>query len=53
MVSGTSMAINDILELEHREEILKKGDEEVKALKNLYLDGMLTDDQRYQQVLKV
>jgi DNA-directed RNA polymerase subunit beta' len=53
MVSGTSMAIDDILTIEKREEILKSGDEKVKELKDLYLDGLLTDDQRYQQVLKV
>jgi len=53
MISGTSMAINDIMEIDRREEILQSGEEKVKELKNLYLDGMLTDDQRYQQVLKV
>jgi len=53
MISGTSMAINDIMEIERREEILASGDEKVKHLRDLYLDGMLTDDQRYQQVLKV
>jgi DNA-directed RNA polymerase beta' subunit len=53
MISGTSMAFDDIMEIERREEILKSGDEKVKELKAIYEDGMLTDDQRYQHVLKV
>jgi DNA-directed RNA polymerase subunit beta' len=53
MISGTSMAINDIMLIERREEILASGDEKVQKLRDLYLEGMLTDDQRYQQVLKV
>ena len=53
MLSGTSMAIDDILEVKERQSILDKGDVEVKKLKELYEEGMLTDDQIYQQVLKV
>ncbi len=53
MISGTSMAISDILEVEDRESIISKGDQKVKQLWDSYEEGLLTDDQRYLKVLDV
>ncbi len=53
MISGSSMAISDILEIDNREEIINGGDAKVEKLKQMYEDGYLTDDQRYLQVLDV
>ncbi len=53
MVSGASMAVSDIIDIDTREAIISKGDEQVEKLWALKDKGLLTDDQRYQEVLKV
>ncbi len=53
MVSGASMAVSDIIDIDTREAIIAKGDEQVEKLWKLKDKGLLTDDQRYQEVLKV
>jgi DNA-directed RNA polymerase beta' subunit len=47
------MAISDIIDIAERDQIIKHGEESVENLANLYQEGLLTDDQRYSQVLKV
>lgn len=53
MLSGASMAISDIVDIDTREEIISKGDKVVESLWNKKEEGLITDDQRYQEVLKV
>ncbi len=53
MISGASMAVSDIIDIETREEIISKGDEHVGKLWAMKNEGLITDDQRYQEVLKV
>jgi DNA-directed RNA polymerase subunit beta' len=53
MKSGVSMGLSDIIEIEHREEILKEGDIEVAKYEEFAKEGLITDDQRYLGVLKV
>ncbi len=53
MISGASMAVSDIIDIDTREEIISRGDEKVAKLWELKDKGLLTDDQRYQEVLKV
>ncbi len=53
MISGASMAVSDIIDIDTREEIIAQGDKDVERLHDLKDKGLLTDDQRYQEVLKV
>ncbi len=53
MVSGTSMSISDIVDIKERESIIDEGDKKVEFLKNKKEEGIITDDQRYQEVIKV
>lgn len=53
MISGASMAVSDIIDIDNREEIISKGDAEVEKLHALKDKGLLTDDQRYSEVIKV
>ncbi len=53
MVSGASMAVSDIIDIDTREAIIANGDKDVEKLHELKDKGLLTDDQRYQEVLKV
>lgn len=53
MVSGVSMAMSDIVEIKDRELIINSGDEKVDFLWKKRNEGLITDDQRYQEVLKV
>ncbi len=53
MISGSSMAISDILEIDNRQEIIDAGDKQANKLKTQYENGFITDDQRYLGVLDV
>ncbi|NQX83188.1 MAG: DNA-directed RNA polymerase subunit beta' [Mycoplasmataceae bacterium] len=53
MFSGVSMAISDIMDIETREKIISLGDKQVEFLWVKKNEGIITDDQRYQEVLKV
>ena len=53
MISGVSMAITDIVELKKRDSILAEGDKSVSKFMKMKKEGLLTDDQRYQEVVKV
>ncbi len=53
MISGASMAVSDIIDIETREAIIAKGDKSVEMLWKMKNEGLITDDQRYQEVLKV
>ncbi len=53
MVSGASMGMSDIVDINEREEIIASGDRKVDFLREKKEEGIITDDQRYQEVLKV
>ncbi len=53
MISGASMAVSDIVDIDTREAIIAEGDKKVDVLWNMTNEGLITDDQRYQEVLKV
>ncbi len=53
MLSGVSIGWKDIIDVDGREDIIKKGDEEVVELKDKEEEGFITDDERYKEVLKV
>ncbi len=52
-VAGLTISLDDIHMVTGKEEILKKGDEKVAQLKEMYEMGMLTNDERYKQVVGV
>ncbi|BDU67815.1 MAG: DNA-directed RNA polymerase subunit beta' [Candidatus Tyloplasma litorale] len=53
MISGASMSISDIIDIDTREEIISKGDKKVEYLWDMKNNGLMSDDERYQEVLKV
>ena len=53
MISGASMAMSDIVEIEKKDEIIAEADKLVSQLQEKTDEGLLTDDQRYEAVLKV
>ncbi len=53
MISGASMAVSDIIDVDTRESIIAEGDKQVEKLWAMKNEGLITDDQRYQEVLKV
>jgi len=52
-ISGSSISVNDIVNLSSKEKIISDSNEKVKLLQNYKNEGFLTDDQRYLQVLQV
>lgn len=53
MISGASMALSDIIDITSRDEIISKGEKKVEFLWEMKNDGLISDDQRYQEVLQV
>ena len=53
MISGASMAITDIVDINDRETVIAEGDKKIAFLQQKTNEGIITDDQRYQEVLKV
>ena len=52
-VAGLSIALSDIHMVQGKEEILQTGDEKVAELNDMYQMGLLTNDERHRQVVKV
>ena len=52
-VAGLTISLDDIHMVTGKEEIIKKGDDKVAQLKEMYDMGMLTNDERYKQVIAV
>jgi DNA-directed RNA polymerase subunit beta' len=51
--SGTTIAISDITMPNDKESILKVADEEVQRIERDYRRGLITDDERYNEVIEV
>ena len=51
--SGTTIAISDITMPNAKENILKGADEEVQRIERDYRRGLITDDERYNEVIEV
>ena len=49
--SGLSFATDDLITPENKPEILNKADKEVSKIRKLYSRGVITDGERYNQVL--
>ena len=52
MLSGVTMSISDIKSSGNKEEQVNEGEKYVADLKNMYDQGLLTDDERYQLSIK-
>ncbi len=52
-ISGLTVAISDIYVLPNKDELIKKGDEQVEKIENLYEKGFLTDDERHNLVVSL
>lgn len=52
MISGTTMSISDIKQSKVKDELVKSGNVYVSKLKKMYEHGLITDDERYQLVIK-
>ncbi len=50
-VAGLTVSLDDIHMVEGKEEILEKGDKTVSELKEMYEMGLLTNEERYKQVI--
>ncbi|MCV3753852.1 DNA-directed RNA polymerase subunit beta' [Ureaplasma zalophigenitalium] len=53
MISATSISAFDIPSYDKKYEYFKETDHQVAKLKEFYLDGKLTDDERYTQVVAI
>jgi DNA-directed RNA polymerase subunit beta' len=51
--SGTTIAITDITMPSEKDNILKQADEEVQRIERDYRRGLITDDERYNEVIEV
>ena len=51
--SGTTIAISDITMPSEKDSILKLADEEVQRIERDYRRGLITDDERYNEVIEV
>jgi DNA-directed RNA polymerase subunit beta' len=51
--SGTTIAISDITMPTEKDKILKGADEEVQRIERDYRRGLITDDERYNEVIEV
>jgi DNA-directed RNA polymerase subunit beta' len=51
--SGTTIAISDITMPTEKDQILKGADEEVQRIERDYRRGLITDDERYNEVIEV
>jgi DNA-directed RNA polymerase subunit beta' len=51
--SGLTVALSDILVLEHKKDIIQSGDDRVNEIQTQFEDGLLTDEERYQKVVTV
>jgi len=47
------MSIDDIVTIKDRAEIISSGDAKVEFLQEKKDEGLISDDQRYQEVIKV
>ncbi len=52
-IAGLTVSLDDIHMVQGKEEILKSGDEKVAQLKDMYDMGLLTNEERYNQVINV
>ena len=52
-VAGLSFALSDIHLVEGKDEIIKRGDEKVDQIKEMFNMGLLTDEERHKQVITV
>lgn len=52
-ISGITVAISDITPLEGKDELVKKGDEEVEKVQEYFEQGLLTDQERHQKVVDI
>src|SRR5579864_5691463 len=51
--SGTTIAISDITQPSEKDNILKGADEEVQRIERDYRRGLITEDERYNEVIEV
>jgi len=51
--SGLTVALSDIRKLDSKQDIIRKGDQKVAEIKEQFEMGLLTDEERYQQVVQV
>jgi DNA-directed RNA polymerase subunit beta' len=51
--SGLTVALSDIRKLDSKQDIIRKGDQKVAEIKDQFEMGLLTDEERYQQVVQV
>ena len=52
-VGGLSCSLNDLIVPERKQEIVKKADKEVQRIEDLYMDGVITNGERYNKVLSI
>ncbi len=52
-VAGLTVSLGDIPMVQGKEEILVRGDQKVAELKEMALDGLLTEEERYNHVINV
>ncbi len=49
---GISFSIEDMIIPDKKESIIKKAEKEVEKVEKLYLDGVITNGERYNKVVK-
>ena len=52
-VGGLSCSLNDLIVPERKDEIVKKADKEVQRIEDLYMDGVITNGERYKKALSI
>jgi len=50
--SGLTMAVSDLEIPKEKPEIIERGEKQVASINTQYMDGLMTEDERYQNVIK-
>jgi len=51
--SGLSMGLSDLPKIQGKDALIRKGEEKVQKIESLYEEGLLTEEERYRQVINV
>ena len=52
-VGGISCSLRDLIVPEQKHEIIKKSEKEVQRIEDLYMDGVITNGERYNKVISI
>lgn len=52
-IGGISLSLSDLIIPQHKDAIIKKADREVQRAEKMYMDGIITNGERYNKVISI